>query len=343
MSRISGLRVRAHNQLSVLAMSGGRVLSLHRALASLAVYLAGGAASAVPERWRWWPVDARRSCLSVPATDAVKIDKAFTLDADEVVLDLEDSVPAAAKGPVRVSLASRLPELADRRPGLAVRVNQVGTPWCHQDILDLAGAGAASLVVPKVEGPGDVGFVDRLLTGIEASTGAGRRTAIQVLIETPEGLHRIDEIAAASPRVESLILGYADLGVALGRSYRILDTWLPVQHTVVLAARRHGLQAIDGPYLAFADEDAAAAANRRARDLGFDGKWVIHPRQIRPVNETFTPSAEEVELARAVRSAMESAHRRGTGAVAVAGEMVDQAVLAGALRTLARAAAGGLR
>jgi citrate lyase subunit beta/citryl-CoA lyase len=285
-------------------------------------------------------VDPYRSCLSVPATDAAKIAKALISDADQIVLDLEDAVVAGAKDRARADLAARLAELDVSRPGLAVRVNQVGTPWCHQDILALAGAGPASLVVPKADGPGDVAFVDRLLMGMEAIAGSERRIGIQVLIETPEALHRVDDIAAASPRIESLILGYADLGAALGRSYRNVDAWLPVQHAVVLAARRHGLQAIDGPYLAFADEDGAAAANRRARDVGFDGKWVIHPRQIGPVNEAFTPSTDEVERARALRSAMESAHRAGVGASAVDGEMVDQAVLAGALRTLARAAAG---
>lgn len=291
-------------------------------------------------------VDVRRSCLSVPGSEVRKVTKAFGLGADEVVFDLEDSVAPAAKLPAREGLVSLFATLPPAAAAVAIRVNAVGTEWCHQDILALVaargveGSWPGSLVIPKVEHPGDIEFVDRLLTGIEAGTG-GPRIGIQALVETAAGLHRVDEIAAASPRLQSLILGYADLSAALGRTYnpRALDIWLPAQHAVLLAARRHGIQAIDGPYLDFSDDEGAAAANTRARDIGFDGKWVIHPRQIDPVNAAFTPSAAEVERARAVDAALERAELAGAGAVALDGGMVDLAVALAARRTLARFAA----
>jgi citrate lyase subunit beta/citryl-CoA lyase len=283
----------------------------------------------------------RRSCLSVPASDQGKIDKAVDLPADEIVLDLEDSVVVDAKAKARTALAARLPDLTLDGRTVAVRVNPVGSPWCHEEILCLTQPTApVSFVLPKVSGPGDIAFLDRLLAGIETAGGFDRPIGIQALIETPEGLHRVDEIAAASPRMRALILGYADLAGAFGISYRNLDLWLPAQHAVLLAARRHGLQAIDGPYLAYTDDAGQSTANRRARDLGFDGKWVIHPRQLADVNEVFTPSADEVERALTIQAAMKRAEQEGTGAVAVDGEMIDPAVVVGARRVLARAAAG---
>ncbi|CNF04282.1 malyl-CoA lyase [Mycobacterium tuberculosis] len=286
----------------------------------------------------------RRSCLSVPASDRGKVDKAVGLAADEIVFDLEDSVVANVKARARVVLAARLPELMLGGRSAAVRVNPVGTPWCHRDVLCLMeNVAPGSLVLPKVSGPSDIAFLDRLPAGIEAASGPDRHIGIQVLIESPDALHRVDEIAAASPRIQALILGYAELGAALGISYWDLNVWLPAQQAVLLAARRHGLQAIDGPCLAYTDEAGQSAANRGARDLGFDGKWVIHPRQLADVNQVFTPTTDEVERALTSQAAMERAERDGAGAVAVDGEMVDPAVVAGARRILARAAAASAR
>ncbi|MEA2311948.1 MAG: citrate lyase subunit beta / citryl-CoA lyase, partial [Solirubrobacteraceae bacterium] len=160
---------------------------------------------------------------------------------------------------------------------------------------------------------------------------------VQALIETPAGLARAGEIAAASARVEALILGYADLGAALGRTRAgaaDLDGWRPAQEALLLAARAAGVQAIDGPYLGVAADEGFRAAAARARDAGFDGKWAIHPSQVEPLNELFTPSDEELERARAVIEALDGA---GRGAVALDGEMLDEAVRVAALRTLARA------
>jgi len=278
---------------------------------------------------------ARRSCLSVPGSSERKLGKAAGLAADEVVIDLEDAVAVAAKDEARAATVAALSSW--RGGGVAVRVNAPGTPWCHLDIAALGGLAQlpASIVVPKVQSAGDLNFVDRLLDGVEAGSGRREPLRVQALIETAAGLARVQEIAAASPRLDALILGYADLAASLGGT-RDLDAWLPAQHAIVVAARAHGLQAIDGPYLGVAPDDGFHAAAARARDLGFDGKWAIHPSQVEALNAAFTPDAGEVERARAIVAALDDAEE---GAVQLDGEMLDEAVRAAALRVLARAGA----
>jgi citrate lyase subunit beta / citryl-CoA lyase len=269
----------------------------------------------------------------VPGSSGRKLAKAAALAADEVVIDLEDAVAVDAKDEARAATVAALS--AWTGPTAAVRVNAPGTPWCH---LDLAAVGAladrpASIVVPKVEGPGDLAFVDRLLDGVEAGARRREPLRVQALIETAAGLARVDEIAASSSRLDALILGYADLAASLGGT-RDLDAWLPAQHALLVAARANGLQAIDGPHLGVEFDEQFRAASGRARDLGFDGKWAIHPSQVEPLNELFTPREDEVARARAIVAALESARE---GAVTLDGEMLDEAVRAAALRVLARA------
>jgi len=278
---------------------------------------------------------SRRSCLSVPGSSERKLAKAAELAADEVVIDLEDAVAVGAKNEARAAVVAALGDWTGS--GVAVRVNGPGTPWCH---LDIAAVGAlaempGSIVVPKVESPGDLAFIDRLLDGVEAGAGRERPLRVQAVIETAAGLANVHEIAAASPRLDALIIGYADLAASLGGA-RDLDAWLPAQHELLVAARASGLQAIDGPYLGVAPDEGFHAAAARARDLGFDGKWAIHPSQVDALNDAFTPDESEVARARAVVAALESAQE---GAVTLDGEMLDEAVRAAALRVLARAGA----
>jgi citrate lyase subunit beta / citryl-CoA lyase len=282
----------------------------------------------------------RRSCLSVPASSARKLEKAPELGADEIVVDLEDAVAPVAKDEAR---AGALAALEDGRWGtttVSVRVNAPRSPWCHLDVAALAGLPGlpASLVVPKVESAGDLAFLDRLLDGVEAATRRARPLRLQALIETAAGLARLGEIASASERLDALILGYADLAASLGRrGPDDLDAWRPAQDAVLVAARANGLQAIDGPHLGIAVDDAFIAGATRARDLGFDGKWAIHPSQVAALNELFTPTAEEVSRARQVVEELERAEREGgQGAVALDGQMLDEAVRVAALRVLAR-------
>ncbi len=285
------------------------------------------------------PPPARRSCLSVPASSASKLAKARELGADEVVIDLEDSVAPEAKHRAREAARGELAGWSG--PGVSVRVNAPRTRWCHLDLAELVALERqmVSVVVPKVESAGDMAFLDRLLDGLEAAHGRSHPLRLQALLETPAGLAHADEIAAASPRLEALILGYADLAASLGRTTAgaaALDGWLPAQHTVLVAARQRGLQAIDGPYLGTADDEPFRAAAQRARDLGFDGKWAIHPAQVAALNELFSPSEQELAHARAVIDALAESERAGAGAVALEGEMLDEAVRLSALRILAR-------
>jgi citrate lyase subunit beta/citryl-CoA lyase len=288
------------------------------------------------------PPPARRSCLSVPASSPRKLAKARELGADEVVIDLEDSVAADAKEAARDAAVREL--AAWSGPAVSVRINPPRSPWCHQELAALTGLGGqpAAVVVPKVESAGDLAFLDRLLDGLEAATARAAPLRVQALIETPVGLARAGEIAGASPRLDALILGYADLAASLGRSAEgatLLDAWLPAQHTVLVAAREHGLQAIDGPYLGTVADASFRAAAQRARDLGFDGKWAIHPAQVVALNEIFSPSEAELAHARAVIDALGESERAGAGAVALDGEMLDEAVRRSALGVLARASA----
>lgn len=281
----------------------------------------------------------RRSCLSVPASSARKLEKAASRAADEILVDLEDAVAATAKDQARASAVAALQGW--RGQGVAVRVNAPRTPWCHRDVMALAALDDLphSIVVPKVESPGDLAFVERLLDGVEAACGRPRPLRVQALIETAAGLAAVREIAASSARLDALVLGYADLAASLGGSPS-LDAWLPAQHAVLLAARANGLQAIDGPFLGVAVDDRFRMAARRARELGFDGKWAIHPSQLQTLDEVFSPTEAEVGWARSVIDALaEAEHRSGAGATLHNGEMLDEAVRVSALGVLARAGA----
>jgi citrate lyase subunit beta / citryl-CoA lyase len=284
---------------------------------------------------------ARRSCLSVPASSKRKLEKAPGVGADEIVVDLEDAVAPDAKDDARSAAAAALMSSAWDGVAVSVRVNAPRSAWCHVDVAALAGLPdrPAGIVVPKVESGADLAFVERLLDGVEAAGGRARPLHVQALIETAAGLMNLAQIASASARLDALILGYADLAASLGRGAQAdLDSWRPAQDAVLVAARAHGLQAIDGPHLGIAVDEAFTAAATRARDLGFDGKWAIHPSQVATLNELFTPSAEEVKRAREIVQALERSERdTGQGAVALDGEMVDEAVREAALRVLARA------
>jgi citrate lyase subunit beta / citryl-CoA lyase len=270
------------------------------------------------------------------------LEKARELPADELVIDLEDAVIPADKDGARAALVEQLAKGEWRAPSLSVRVNPPGSPWFHNDVIALARSSTppATIVLPKVESSIDVMLVDRLLDGIEA--GSPRRIGVQALIETAAGLVRLEEIAAApSERLTALIVGYADLALSLGRSGGGADprqAWEPARHAVLACARTNGLEAIDGPHLGVDADAEMIDAATLARELGFDGKWVIHPAQIEAVNEIFSPSSDEVARARKIVAAAERAAREGVGAIALDGQMVDRPVELGARRVLARAA-----
>ncbi|MDX2948594.1 HpcH/HpaI aldolase/citrate lyase family protein [Streptomyces caniscabiei] len=281
---------------------------------------------------------ALRARLSVPGSDEHKMAKALASEADEIVLDLEDAVAATAKADARERVTAWLARAPEAGPWIAVRVNAPRTPWCHEDVVACARQGTrVSVVLPKVESAGDLAFVDRLLAGAEAAVNRVDPVPVQALIETAAGLANLREIVTATPRLTTLIIGYADLAASLGRAADApAETWLRTQDEILTAARGAGLAAVDGPYLGVAADEEFAGQVRRAARLGFDGKWVIHPRQIAQVNEAFTPSPDEVARARTVLTALERGHARAEGAVVVDGHMVDEAVAVAARRILAR-------
>lgn len=259
--------------------------------------------------------------------------KARALVVDEVVLDLEDSVPAAGKNEAREALIEALGE-GDWAPrSVAVRINGVGTPWFERDVDELVactGERVDSIVVPKVEDPDQLRLLDARL--------AESPIVLEALIETALGLRDIDAIAAATPRLEALILGPADLAASLGLpdpDPAARDEALGfARSTLLVAARAAGVAAIDGPYLRVDDEAGLRRSAERAHALGYDGKWALHPRQVEPLTELFTPGEAEIERARAVLAALDDSSR---GAVALDGEMVDEASRKRAEAILARA------
>ena len=287
-------------------------------------------------------MNARRCSLSVPGSSERMLVKTIGLEVDEVIADLEDSVAAESKEPARELVGVVLEREESLAPAVAVRINALDGPWGERDVVELvlrAGPQIASLIVPKVERAEDIAAVAGLLDRL-GDQAAGVR--IQALVETAAGLLRAAEIACASPRLESLIVGYLDLAASLGRAPGLTapESWLYAQETVLVAARASGLQAIDGPYLEIRDEAGLRRRAEHVRALGFDGKWAVHPAQIPIINEVFTPAPEEIARALSVLEAL--AQAAGRGAVEFHGGMIDEASRKLALEVIARARAAGM-
>jgi citrate lyase beta subunit/acyl dehydratase len=254
--------------------------------------------------------------------------KAATSGADEVVFDLEDAVAPEAKEAARIQVLETLgrPEWQER--AVAVRINPADSLDHEDDLValqDLPPLPGLSVVVPKTESPSDLVVVAGALPGI----------GLQALIETPAGLLAAAEIAG-SFQVIALILGYADLAAALGRRGAELDRsrWVVQQEAVLAAARAAGVQAIDGPWFRLGDIAGLRAAARATRELGFDGGWAIHPEQVEPLNQTYSPSPAELEWAEAVEAAVADAGQTGAAVARLDGAMVDEAMARQARRLL---------
>ncbi|TQC45619.1 CoA ester lyase [Rhodococcus sp. WS4] len=283
------------------------------------------------------PVRRRRSELSTPATSEKMMAKAAASDADLVFLDLEDAVAPNAKDVARRQAVTALQTLDWGNKIRAVRVNGVQTTWCLDDITEVvAGAGAYLdvLILPKVKSPRDVWFVDTLLTQLEYKHGLKvGAIGLEVLIEEVEALAAVDAIAACSPRLEALILGVGDLAASHGmRSAHIGtaagypgDIWHSARTKMIVAARSNGLDAIDGPFGDFKNDDAYLQQANWSAELGAVGKWAIHPNQVTLANAVFSPSETEVAQAKKVVTAMREAEAAGDGAVAIDGIMIDAA------------------
>jgi citrate lyase subunit beta/citryl-CoA lyase len=299
----------------------------------------------------------RRSCLAVPGSSPRMLEKARTLQADQVFLDLEDAVAPDEKNDEtrhRVAEALRGEWAAKTK---VVRINGVATRWCWRDIVEVV-RGAREhldcLMIPKVHDASHVHFVDHLLTQLELELDLEPgRIGLELQIESGHGCVKIEEIAAASPRAQTLIFGPGDYAANLGIPQLTVgaieegypgDQWHYVCARIVNTARAYGLQAIDGPYAQVRDPAGLAEVARRSRLLGMDGKWALHPDQIEVLNETYRPSQEQFELAIAILDAYRVATEQDRrGAVMFRGEMIDEASRKMAEQVEAAGRAAGLQ
>lgn len=296
----------------------------------------------------------RRSTLSVPGHIEKMHVKASQREVDVVMLDLEDSVPVQAKESARDQVIQSLHSLTWGETTVTFRINGLDTPFGYRDLLEVveaAGPHIDAVVVPKVNHPGDIHFVCRMLDGIESAKGFSNRINIEAIIESAEGLEQVPQIAKASDRLITLVFGIVDYSASIGARLVSISghgekeeeiypghRWNFEMSRIVMAAKAQGLLAIDAPYGNFKDPKGLQRAAALACALGYDGKWAIHPDQIDFINQVFSPSKEDIARAMKVLAAHKEAQDKGLGAVAVEGRMVDQATvrLAKQLYALAR-------
>jgi citrate lyase subunit beta/citryl-CoA lyase len=296
---------------------------------------------------------ARRSQLSVPGSSEKMLRKGAESAADHVFCDLEDAVAPSVKVEARDKIAWALNNLDWGKKTRCVRINDVTTEWCHGDIITViekAGANLDTIMLTKPYSAADVVFLDRMLVQLEKKLKLERRIGIEVLIEEVQALQNVEEISRCSDRLECLIFGMGDYSGSQGIDTRDIgasgsypgDIFHYARFRIAMAARAAGLDAVDGPFANFRDEDAFRSEARRAKSLGMVGKWAIHPSQIAPALEIFSPNQAEVERARKMEAAYREAEAQGLGAVQVDGVMVDVAVLRLVRNTLDKADLYGL-
>lgn len=285
----------------------------------------------------------QRSTLAVPASNPSMVEKAAESEADVVFLDLEDAVAPPEKEQARKNAVQLLNDIDWRAKGktVSVRINGLDTHYMYRDVVDLleqAGESVDTLLVPKVGVTGDLYMVDALINQISAAKGLKNNVCIEVLIETALGMANVEEIARyaalSCPRVEVLHFGVADYAASMrARTTNIGglnpdypgDQWHASITRMVIACRAYGLRACDGPFGDFSDPEGYMAGARRAAALGCEGKWAIHPSQIKLANEVFSPPPAEVEKARKIIAALREAEAQGKGAASLDGKMIDAA------------------
>ena len=296
-----------------------------------------------------------RSELAVPGTNLRAMEKASSLEADLVFLDLEDAVAPDDKEQARDNVIKALQTHDWSGCAVSVRVNGLDTHWCYRDVIEVVeacGEVLDTVLVPKVGSASDVEFVGTLLDQIEVRQGfAPGRIGIHILIETAKGMANVEAISRVRPdRLEAMVFGVADYAASVqarttnigganpgygvltdpagsddAREFHWGDQWHFGISRMVAACRAEGLRPIDGPFGDYGDADGYRAAARRAAALGCEGKWAIHPSQVQLANEVFTPGDEEVDRARRILEAMEGAAKEGKGAVSLDGRLIDAA------------------
>ena len=276
----------------------------------------------------------RRSVLYMPGSNTRAMEKARGLAADALILDLEDAVAPDAKAMARANVATALRAGGYGKRELVVRVNALATPWGYDDLAAAAVMKANAVLLPKVESADTVRQAEALLV----AAGAPPSLAIWCMMETPLGVLHAEEIAASSPRVAALVMGTSDLAKDLqARHTRERLPMLTSLGLCLLAARAYRLAILDGVHLDLADDEGFAAVCRQGRELGFDGKTLIHPKTIAAANAAFAPAAEEIAWSRRVIAAHAEAEAAGRGVVLVDGKLIENLHVEDARRTVALA------
>ncbi|MDR0849529.1 MAG: CoA ester lyase [Propionibacteriaceae bacterium] len=288
------------------------------------------------------PSFARRTVLAVPGSSEKFIAKSRELDVDAIFLDLEDAVAPGAKRQARALIVDALGDPAGwKAPNVTVRINDWTTPWTTGDLTEVvsaAGEHIDAIVLPKVTSRDHVVATDLILSQIERETGLPQgKIGLEVQIEEPRGLLAADAIAGASSRLVSLVFGPGDYMASIGMGTLsvgsqpdgyLADAFHHPLMTILLAARAHGLLAVDGPYVGIRDLPGFEASARKSAALGYDGKWVVHPSQVDSGNAIYSPNEATLARARRIVEAYDLATSRAggvTGAIEVDSEMVDEA------------------
>ncbi len=300
----------------------------------------------------------RRTVLAVPGSSDRFIAKARGLGVDALFLDLEDAVAPAVKVESRARIVAALTAGEFAAPLITVRVNGWESPWTYGDVIEVvtgAGARIDALVLPKAQSAAQVQALDLLLTQVEHTAGLPiGRIGLEVQIEDALGLLHVNEIAAASPRLASLVFGPGDFMASLGMGGLNVgaqpagypaDAFHHVLMSILVAARAHGLQAIDGPFVAIRDVEGFRRSAELSAALGYDGKWVLHPAQIEVGNQVYSPKPADFERALRIQQAYAGAIAvagGAVGAIVVDDEMVDEAGVKLAAAIVARGRAAGM-
>jgi citrate lyase subunit beta/citryl-CoA lyase len=280
----------------------------------------------------------RRSVLYMPGSNARALEKGRGLPADALILDLEDAVAPDAKATAREQIAAALKQGGYGRREIAVRVNPLDSPWGQDDVKAMATSGADALLLPKVETAAMIHDLEKLMD----AAGAPKSMGIQCMMETPLGMLNAQEVAGASKRITCLVMGTSDLVKDLQAAHT--PDRLPVLTSLglcILAARAHGIAITDGVHLDLADDAGFAAQCRQGKELGFDGKTLIHPKTIAKANEVFAPSQEEIEWSHRIIAAHAEAAAAGQGVVLVDGKLIENLHVENAERLVALSEAIG--
>ena len=290
------------------------------------------------------PARPNRCQLFGPGSRTELFEKMAASAADVINLDIEDSVAPDQKDAARTNIIEATHDVDWGSKYLSVRINGLNTPYWYKDVVELlenASERLDQIMIPMVGCAEDIYAVEALVASIEMAKGRKKQISFEVIIETAAGIAHVEEIAASSPRMQAISLGYADYAASMGmqttgiggtqEDYYMLhngekhytNPWHWAQSAIVAACRTHGVLPVDGPFGDFSDDEAFIAQSRRSAALGMVGKWAIHPKQVKLANEVFTPSDEAVADARAILAAMEEAKKQGLGATTYKGKLID--------------------